>query len=160
MADYGQILAPETLGVARRAESICTARCSPNIATRPINWAIYHGDLETGVSVIHDADTDAGPLLAQAATLIDQLKMPCSWKPAWPSSGRRWWPTPSSAGAGETKSLVQYKSLASPARRLRKTDGEVAWRAGRGDLKPGASLGALAPHEYISATDQRARRYD
>ncbi len=37
----------------------------------PINWAIYHGETETGVTVIHiTPQLDAGPSIAQARVTI------------------------------------------------------------------------------------------
>jgi methionyl-tRNA formyltransferase len=38
----------------------------------PINWALYHGERETGVTVFHiTPKVDSGPILAQEATPID-----------------------------------------------------------------------------------------
>ena len=38
----------------------------------PVNWAIYHGETETGVSVIHMTPRlDAGPVVAQGRTPIE-----------------------------------------------------------------------------------------
>ena len=38
----------------------------------PINWAIYHGETETGVTVIHmTPQIDAGPSIAQARVAIE-----------------------------------------------------------------------------------------
>ncbi|HEY2894522.1 MAG TPA: methionyl-tRNA formyltransferase [Pirellulales bacterium] len=70
--DYGQILAPETLEIARLGGINLHASLLPKYrGAAPINWAIYRGETETGVTVIHMTPrVDAGPAIAQAATPI------------------------------------------------------------------------------------------
>ena len=72
VCDYGQILAPATLATARRGGINLHASLLPKYrGAAPINWAIYHGESETGVSVIHmTAGVDAGPCLAQSPLAI------------------------------------------------------------------------------------------
>src|SRR5205085_8739348 len=66
VADYGQILAPETLAVARLGGINLHGSLLPKYrGAAPINWAVYHGDRETGVTVIHMTPLlDGGPILA------------------------------------------------------------------------------------------------
>ena len=61
--DYGQILAPATLAAAGRGGVNLHASLLPKYrGAAPINWAIYHGETETGVTVIHmTPQIDAGP---------------------------------------------------------------------------------------------------
>src|SRR5580658_7954026 len=65
VADYGQILSPETLAVAPRGGINLHGSLLPRYrGAAPINWAMYNGDRETGVSVIHMTPrVDAGPVL-------------------------------------------------------------------------------------------------
>jgi methionyl-tRNA formyltransferase len=72
VCDYGQILSPETLAVARWGGINLHASLLPKYrGAAPINWALYHGERETGVSVIHMTPRlDAGPLLAVRRTAV------------------------------------------------------------------------------------------
>ena len=72
VCDYGQILSAETLATARLGGINLHASLLPKYrGAAPINWALYHGETETGVSVIHmTPQVDAGPVIAQGATPI------------------------------------------------------------------------------------------
>ena len=72
VCDYGQILAPATLATARLGGMNLHASLLPKYrGAAPINWAIYHGETETGVTVIHMTPRiDAGPCIAQARVPI------------------------------------------------------------------------------------------
>lgn len=72
VCDYGQILAPETLEIARLGGINLHASLLPKYrGAAPINWALYRGEIETGVTVIHMTPrVDAGPAIAQAAISI------------------------------------------------------------------------------------------
>ncbi len=72
VCDYGQILKPETLGVARLGGINLHASLLPKYrGAAPINWALFHGEAQTGVTVIHMSPRiDAGPAIAQASTPI------------------------------------------------------------------------------------------
>src|SRR5687768_2257251 len=72
VADYGQILSPDTLGVAPLGGINLHGSLLPKYrGAAPINWAIYHGETETGVTVLHMTPrVDAGPSLAQARLAI------------------------------------------------------------------------------------------
>ena len=67
VCDYGQILAPKTLAVARCGGVNLHASLLPKYrGAAPIQWAIYHGETETGVTIIHmTPQLDAGPCIAQ-----------------------------------------------------------------------------------------------
>jgi methionyl-tRNA formyltransferase len=133
VCDYGQILAAETLSLARLGGVNLHASLLPKYrGAAPINWAIYHGEKETGVTVIHMTPRlDAGPNLVQRATPIgpeddavemerrlselgvgavhEAIEMLASWDGSSP--------------LGQT----QDPALATKAPRLKKSDGEVDW---------------------------------
>ncbi|HZZ27141.1 MAG TPA: methionyl-tRNA formyltransferase [Pirellulales bacterium] len=73
VCDYGQILSQNTLGLARLGGINLHASLLPTYrGAAPINWAIFHGETETGVSVIHmTQQLDAGPVLIQRRIAID-----------------------------------------------------------------------------------------
>ncbi len=68
VCDYGQILRPETLAVARLGGINLHASLLPKYrGAAPINWAVYHGETVTGDTVIHMSPAiDAGPAILQA----------------------------------------------------------------------------------------------
>ena len=72
VCDYGQILSSETLEIARLGGINLHASLLPKYrGAAPINWALYHGETETGVTIIHMAPrVDAGPAILQRATPI------------------------------------------------------------------------------------------
>ena len=86
VCDYGQILSVETLAVARLGGINLHGSLLPKYrGAAPVNWAIWHGEKETGVTVIHMTPRlDAGPCLAKQQTPIgpnedaEQLEKPSS----------------------------------------------------------------------------------
>ncbi len=72
VCDYGQILKAETLAVAPQGGINLHASLLPKYrGAAPIQWAIYHGETETGNSVIRmTPGLDAGPVIAQVRTTI------------------------------------------------------------------------------------------
>ena len=131
--DYGQILSADTLAIAPRGGINLHASLLPKYrGAAPINWAIYHGERETGVTVLHmTARLDSGPSLVQRRTPIgpeedavelerrlselgvdavhDALEMVARWDGRTPLG------------------VVQDPQLATRAPRLKKSDGEVSW---------------------------------
>jgi len=128
--DYGRILSPGTLATARLGGINLHASLLPKYrGAAPINWAIYHGETETGVTVIHmTPKVDAGPCVAQAATQIGpdetavELEARLAEMGAW--LVRR---AIDSLEAGRLEALPQDSALASTAPRLKKTDGQIDW---------------------------------
>jgi methionyl-tRNA formyltransferase len=130
VCDYGQILSPVCLATARLGGINLHASLLPKYrGAAPINWAVYDGEEETGVSVIHmTPKIDAGPVIAQGRTPIgpeetadlleDRLAEIGSWLI------RR---TIDSLESGSLEALPQDPTLASKAPRLNKTDGEIDW---------------------------------
>jgi len=131
VCDYGQILAPETLAAARLGGINLHGSLLPKYrGAAPINWALYHGETETGVTVIHmTPQIDAGPCIAQAATQIGadetavELEARLSELGGW--LVRR---TIDAVAEGRLEALPQNPALASKAPRLKKTDGAIDWR--------------------------------
>ena len=74
VCDYGQILSPEALGTARLGGINLHGSLLPRYrGAAPVNWALWNGDAETGVTVIHMTPRlDAGPCLVRQATPIGE----------------------------------------------------------------------------------------
>ncbi len=72
VCDYGQILSSQTLAVLRRGGVNLHGSLLPKYrGAAPVNWAIWQGESETGVTVIHmTPHLDGGPCLAVARTAI------------------------------------------------------------------------------------------
>jgi methionyl-tRNA formyltransferase len=130
VCDYGQILSASTLATARLGGINLHASLLPKYrGAAPINWALYHGERETGVSVIHmTPQIDAGPVIAQGSTLIDPEETAVELENRLAEIGawliRR---AIDSLEAGILEALPQDPALASRAPRLKKTDGEIDW---------------------------------
>jgi methionyl-tRNA formyltransferase len=122
----------------------------------PIVWAIYHGDTETGVSVIHMTPrVDAGPVLAQARTPIDPEENAVSLEHRLAELGAALiCEVIDRLAIGEVQPLPQDASLASPARRLRKTDSVVDWRRSAQQIRN--QIRALEPWPRTSTQWHRA----
>jgi methionyl-tRNA formyltransferase len=130
VADYGQILSVETLATALLGGINLHGSLLPKYrGAAPINWAIYHGDAETGVTVIHMTPRiDAGPMLAQAKTAIGPEENAIELEQRLSELGAPLvLQTIDDLAAGRTAAIPQDASQASPARRLRKTDGRIDW---------------------------------
>ncbi len=138
VCDYGQILSPETLAAARLGGINLHASLLPKYrGAAPINWAIYHGDAETGVTVLHmNPKVDAGPALAQLRTPIGPEETASQLEPRLAELG-----APlvlqviEDLGRGEPQGIEQDPALATRARRLRKTDGAIDWTRAAAAIK-------------------------
>ncbi len=130
VCDYGQILSTATLAKARLGGINLHGSLLPKYrGAAPINWALMHGEKETGVSVIHmTPQVDAGPVIAQGGTPIDadetavELEARLAEIGAW--LVRR---AIDSLESGTLEALPQSPALASKAPRLKKTDGAIDW---------------------------------
>jgi methionyl-tRNA formyltransferase len=130
VCDYGQILVPETLAAARLGGINLHGSLLPKYrGAAPINWALYHGETETGVTVIHmTPQVDAGPCIAQAAIPIGSEETAVELEPRLAEVGA--WLVRRAIDAvaeGRLEALPQNPALASKAPRLKKTDGSVDW---------------------------------
>lgn len=131
VADYGQILSPAALATARLGGVNLHGSLLPKYrGAAPINWALYHGEAETGVTVIHmTPQLDAGPCLAQRRTPIEPAEDAVHLETRLATLGApAVLETIDALERGAAAPLPQDGALASRARRLRKTDGLVDWR--------------------------------
>ena len=130
VCDYGQILAPATLAAARHGGVNLHASLLPKYrGAAPINWAIYHGEIETGATVIHmTPQIDAGPCIAQARAAIGPDESAADLEPRLAELGARLiCETIDRLEAGRVEAIPQDAALAGKAPRLKKTDGLVDW---------------------------------
>jgi methionyl-tRNA formyltransferase len=72
VAAYGQLLKPDVIASARHGPINVHASLLPKYrGAAPIAWAIYHGETQTGVTIIQIIPgMDAGPMLAQEVVPI------------------------------------------------------------------------------------------
>jgi methionyl-tRNA formyltransferase len=130
VCDYGEILKPETLSVARLGGINLHGSLLPKYrGAAPVQWAILNGDAETGNSVIQmTPGLDAGPCLAQQRTPIDADEDAGQLEARLAAMG---------ADAvlrvleelerGTSQPVAQDKTLASKAPRLTKEQGAIDW---------------------------------
>lgn len=157
VADYGQILKPETLGVARLGGINLHGSLLPKYrGAAPINWALWNGDAETGVTVIQMSPrVDAGGCLAWARTAIEPNENAVELEHRLAELG-----APlvveivEQLAAGTITPAPQDPAAATPARRLRKSDGEIDWS--RGALQIKNQIRALEPWPRTSTSWLRA----
>ena len=133
VCDYGQILARETLAVAPLGGINLHGSLLPKYrGAAPVNWAVYHGEAETGVTVIHMTPRlDAGPCLVKLATPIGAEETAEQLEPRLAQLGVQavhdaidmleQWDGQSAVGE------LQDQSQATKAPRLTKEDGRVDW---------------------------------
>ena len=157
VADYGQILKPETLATARLGGVNLHGSLLPKYrGAAPINWAVYNGDTETGVTVIQMSPrVDAGGCLVKAATPIGPEENAVELEHRL-----------AELGAPLVRSMVdrlaegtihpepQDQAQATPARRLKKTDGEVDWTRTAAQIKN--QIRALEPWPRTATSWLRA----
>jgi methionyl-tRNA formyltransferase len=130
VCDYGQILSAETLATTRLGGINVHGSLLPKYrGAAPINWAIYHGETETGVSLIHMTPrVDAGPVIAQGRTPIGPdetaVELEKRLSEIGPGLVRR---AIDALAAGRLEVPPQDASQASKAPRLKKTDGLIDW---------------------------------
>ncbi|MEY4177675.1 MAG: Methionyl-tRNA formyltransferase [Planctomycetota bacterium] len=76
VCDYGQILKPPALAAARLGGINLHGSLLPRYrGAAPVQWAVYEGDAETGVSVIHMTPLlDGGPVLEVRRVPIDEAE--------------------------------------------------------------------------------------
>jgi len=133
VCDYGQILSRELLAVAPLGGINLHGSLLPKYrGAAPVHWAVYNGDAETGVTVIHMTPRlDGGPCLAVRRTPIGSDETMAVLEQRLSLLGveavqeaieklSRW---DRVSPIGE----IQDQSLATKAPRLKKTDGAVDW---------------------------------
>lgn len=133
VCDFGQILSSQLLGISRLGGINLHGSLLPKYrGAAPVNWALWDGEAETGVTVIHMTPRlDAGPCLMQARTAIGpnedavQLERRLAQMGIEPVAQAlnmldRW---DGHSPLGD----VQDQARATKAPRLRKSDGLVDW---------------------------------
>lgn len=138
LCDYGQILSAETLGLAPLGGVNLHASLLPKYrGAAPIPWAIYHGEKETGVSVIHmTPEVDAGPVIAQASLAIDPEETAGELEVRLARLGAEVLPKAIDLLArGEARPIPQDPALASRAPRLKKSHGLIDWSRAAWQIK-------------------------
>jgi len=130
VCDYGQILSADTLATTRLGGINIHGSLLPKYrGAAPVNWAIWNGDTETGVSVIHmTPKLDAGPVIALGRTPIEPEDTAEQLEERLSEIGASVvLEVLDSVGSGDVEALPQDASLASKAPRLKKSDGLVNW---------------------------------
>lgn len=133
VCDFGQILSSRTLETARLGAINLHASLLPRYrGAAPINWALWNGESETGVTVIHMTPRlDAGPCLTQARTPIGPEEDAVQLEQRLAQlgidqvdralRGLEQWDGQTSLGQ------VQEQAEATKAPRLKKSHGRVDW---------------------------------
>lgn len=130
VADYGQILKPEVLATAHRGGVNVHGSLLPKYrGAAPVQWALWHGETETGVTVIQmTAGLDAGPCLAQMPTPIGPEESAAELEPRLAALGAQLLlDTLARLERGTLTGQAQDLSQASRAPRLKKSDGRIDW---------------------------------
>ncbi len=146
VCDYGQILSRDVLEIPRFGGINLHASLLPKYrGAAPINWAIYHGETETGVTVIHmTARLDAGPAIEQVETPIGPEETAAELEPRLAELG-----SPAVLAAiealesGTAQAIPQNQAQATRAPRLTKAHGQVNWTRTAVEIKN--QVRALAP---------------
>lgn len=130
VCDYGQILKPAALELATHGGINLHGSLLPKYrGAAPIQWAIYHGETETGVTVIHMTPRlDGGPILEQVDTPIGPDETNVELEPRLAQLGvaavNR---AIARIAAGDTAGAAQDPALVTKAPRLAKTAGAIDW---------------------------------
>lgn len=151
VCDYGQILKPETLEVARLGGINLHASLLPKYrGAAPINWAIYHGDTVTGNTVLHiTPSVDAGPCIAQQQVEIGPDENAVELENRLAALGADLVLSAiDDLEAGRATTLPQDPSLMTRARRLRKTDGAIDWTRTAEEIRNQIRAFAAWPKTY------------
>jgi methionyl-tRNA formyltransferase len=140
VCDYGQILSAETLGIARLGGINLHGSLLPKYrGAAPVNWAIWNGEKETGVTVLHMTPRlDAGPCLAQVRTGIGPDETAAELEARLARMGvEAVHRSVAQLAAWDGRSALgvpQANALATRARRLKKSDGSVDWRRAASEI--------------------------
>jgi methionyl-tRNA formyltransferase len=130
VAAYGQILSPEVLSAARFGGINVHASLLPKYrGAAPVAWAIYHGEKQTGVTIIQmTAKLDAGGMILQEA--IDILPEETAGEleaRLAPLGARLALQAIELIASGAAKPIEQDRSKVTKAPKLKKEDGLIDW---------------------------------
>ncbi len=138
VCDYGEILRPETLATARLGGINLHGSLLPKYrGAAPVQWAILRGEIETGNSVIQmTPGLDAGPCLAQQRTPIDPDEDAEHLEARLAKLGAEAvLQVIDALESSHAQPVVQDKSLASKAPRLKKELGAIDWSRSAIEIK-------------------------
>jgi methionyl-tRNA formyltransferase len=130
VAAYGQILKPEVLATAKHGGINVHASLLPKYrGAAPIAWAIYHGEKQTGVTIIQmTPQLDAGGMLLQEAVDIGPEETAGELEARLaPIGAKMALQAIEQIRSGTAKPMQQDKSLVSKAPKLKKEDGLIDW---------------------------------
>jgi methionyl-tRNA formyltransferase len=137
VCDYGQILAPAALALARLGGINLHGSLLPrHRGAAPVQWTILEGDPLAGVSVIHMTPAlDAGNVIVTRATPVGPHETAAELEGRLAELGAgavleaidRLAAAVAAGGAGATVGIPQDPGLATRAPRLQKADGIVDW---------------------------------
>jgi methionyl-tRNA formyltransferase len=146
VAAYGQILSKEVLSASPLGGINVHASLLPKYrGAAPINWAIYHGETQSGVTIIRmSISLDAGDILAQKAIdiLPDETAGELEARLA-PLGARLALETVEKLVHGPVQGRPQDKSLITKAPKLTKEDGLIEWS--RSAFAIGNQIRAMQP---------------
>jgi methionyl-tRNA formyltransferase len=133
ICDFGQILSRKCLSAAQLGGINLHGSLLPKYrGAAPINWAIYHGEPVTGVTIIHmTVKLDAGPCLVKSEMEIGGTETAEDIEPQLAALGVQ--PVHDAIAMLESWDGVlaigdlQDRSLATKAPRLIKSDGKIDW---------------------------------
>ena len=138
VCDYGQILSPHVLEIAPWGGINLHASLLPKYrGAAPIQWAVYHGETETGVTVIHITPAlDAGPAIVQVRTPVGPEETAEKLEPRLAELGAPAVLQAIDALESETaQPIEQDAALVTRAPRLQKADGAVDWSRSAAAIK-------------------------
>ena len=159
VCDYGQILTAKTLQLAKLGGINLHASLLPKYrGAAPINWAIYHGEVETGVTVIHmTPKLDAGPCLAQRSVTISSDETAVELEARLADLGVqsvldaiKTLTTP-----GEPVGIDQDGLAVTLAPRLKKEDGRVDWSRSAEQIRNQVRALKPWPGTFTDLSDRR-----
>lgn len=138
VCDFGQILSPQALGVAPRGGINLHGSLLPKYrGAAPVNWAIYHGETVSGVTVIHmTAGLDAGPCLGQRTLQIGDDETADELEPRMAEIGAELVrEIVDQMEQGHEQAVAQIAARATKAPRLKKSDGAIDWSRAARDIR-------------------------
>ncbi len=165
VCDYGRILSNEALSRARLGGVNLHGSLLPKYrGAAPVNWALFHGETETGVTVIHmTPQLDGGPCLKKVSTKIDSEETAIELEERLAQLGvaatldaiallDRW---DGASPLGERQNNTQ----ATRAPRLTKEDGRIDWRRTAEEIKNQFRAFQPWPGAYTSFEDRKGQTH-
>ncbi len=137
VAAFGQILSRDVLAVPSQGGINVHASLLPKYrGAAPVAWAIYHGETQTGVTIIRmSVALDAGEMLAQESTDIGENEtageLEARLAPLGANLATR---VIEQIATGTVQGIKQDKTQATKAQKLTKEHGLIEWSRSGGDV--------------------------